>query len=93
VWTDEDHLWGEPVEAGYVGKLVVARSAAGRGLGLELLAAAEGIVAAAGRRWLRLDCWSGNSFLCGYYERAGFRRGDTVSHRDYLLCLFEKAAG
>jgi len=90
VWTDEDRLWGDSVQAGYLGKLVVVRAAAGRGLGLELLRAAERIVAAAGRKMLRLDCWAGNSRLISYYEAAGFRRGGTASVGEFEVVLFEK---
>jgi len=93
-WIDKARLWGEtPAEAGYLGKLAVCRSAAGRGLGLELLRAAERMVAALGRKWLRLDCWSGNSFLCGYYEKAGFRRCGTGRCLGFEVTLFEKGVG
>jgi GNAT superfamily N-acetyltransferase len=72
----------------YVGTL--DRRAAGtftlqaRGVGIELLKAAERITLAAGRGLLRLDCYAGNAVLCSYYERAGFvRRADIeVDGRD-----------
>jgi predicted N-acetyltransferase YhbS len=92
VWTDEDGLWGGSAEAGYVGKLVVCRSSAGRGLGLGLLRAAEGMVVAAGRKWLRLDCWTGNSRLISYYEAAGFRRCGTGRCMGHLFTGHHHAA-
>ena len=54
--------------------LVVARAAAGTGLGRGLLEHAERVVAASGRPLLRLDCWSGNTALLAWYAAEGFRR-------------------
>ena len=56
----------------YLYNLAVRRTFSGRGLGRALLAWAERQVAAAGRRYLRLDCVPGNMFLRRYYEDAGF---------------------
>jgi len=93
-WIDKARLWGETsTEAGYLSKLAVARPAAGRGLGVELLRAAERMVDAAGKKLLRLDCWSGNSVLISYYERAGFRRCGTGRCLDFEVVLFEKGVG
>ena len=58
--------------AGYIHRIAVHREA--RGVGTQLLNFAERITAATGRKLLRLDCFSGNSALCSYYERAGFVR-------------------
>lgn len=92
--SDEDGLWGKtPADAGYLGKLAICRSVAGRGIGLELLRAAERIAASAGKVVLRLDCWSGNAILCDYYTRAGFRKRGTGSYADYSVCLYEKKLG
>ncbi len=75
LWSDELFWPGATREAGYIHRLAVRREA--RGLGLELLKMAERVTVARGRKLLRLDCFSGNDALCGYYERAGFvRRGD-----------------
>jgi ribosomal protein S18 acetylase RimI-like enzyme len=93
IWIDKGRLWGDSAEAGYLGKLAVARSAAGRGLGLELLAAAERMVTGAGRKLLRLDCWAGNAVLISYYERAGFRRCGTGRCMDFEMALMEKESG
>src|SRR5215471_8252631 len=59
-------------DALYLYTLAVRRTFSGRGVGRALLAWAERQVAAAGRRYLRLDCVPGNSFLRRYYEDAGF---------------------
>lgn len=74
-WSDETFWRGAVGAAGYVHRIAVRRDA--RGLGVELLKAAERATVAVGRKRLRLDCYAGNSALCGYYERAGFvRRAD-----------------
>jgi ribosomal protein S18 acetylase RimI-like enzyme len=67
-------VWPDVVEgeALYLYTLAVRRTFSGRGVGRELLAWAERQVAAAGRRYLRLDCVPGNAFLRRYYEDAGF---------------------
>jgi ribosomal protein S18 acetylase RimI-like enzyme len=56
----------------YVYNLAVRRSFSGRGLGRHLLEWAEREVSASGRRYLRLDCVPGNTFLRRYYEQLGF---------------------
>jgi len=71
-WSDELFWPGAAEAAGYIHRIAVRREA--RGLGVELLKFAERLTAATGRRLLRLDCFSGNSVLCDYYERAGFLR-------------------
>ena len=71
-WSDELFWPGASEAAGYIHRIAVRRDA--RGLGDELLRFAERVTAATGRKLLRLDCFSGNSALCSYYERAGFVR-------------------
>jgi GNAT superfamily N-acetyltransferase len=74
-WSDELFWPGAIEAAGYIHRIAVRRDA--RGLGIELIELAERATAATGRKILRLDCFSGNDALCGYYERAGFvRRAD-----------------
>lgn len=76
LWSDPA-VWDDaPDDAGYVHGLAVRRSAAGQGIGEALLDAAAGLVADAGRPFLRLDCWAGNPALCRHY-RLGFRRRGT----------------
>jgi ribosomal protein S18 acetylase RimI-like enzyme len=57
---------------GVIGRLAVARHAAGRGLGLELLAEAQQIATVDGIAFVRLDCPSDNERLRRYYVEAGF---------------------
>ncbi len=71
-WSDELFWPGTTDAAGYIHRIAVRREA--RGLGVKLLRFAERVTAATGRKLLRLDCFSGNAALCGYYERAGFVR-------------------
>ena len=77
---DDLAYWGEqPPVAGYLHRLAVRSSHAGRGLGGELLTWAEREIAARARTLLRLACMTDNSGLRHYYEGAGFRhRGDVV---------------
>ena len=54
---DDPVIWGEqPVPAGYVHNLIVARPFGGQGLGVGLLHWAENYVAESGRSLVRLDC-------------------------------------
>jgi GNAT superfamily N-acetyltransferase len=81
-WSDD--LWLDlPAEAGYVHGLATRRDFAGQGIGLALLRWAEGLVTAAGKSFVRLDCNADNPPLRAYYERAGYEhRGDvTLAHR------------
>lgn len=76
-------VWPEFTEpdAVYVYNLGVRRTWAGRELGSRLLEWAERRAASLGRRFVRLDCMPGNTFLRGYYERKGFiARGEVDAH-------------
>jgi ribosomal protein S18 acetylase RimI-like enzyme len=55
-----------------VGRLAVAREAAGHGLGMKLLDEARTVAARQGFAWLRLDCPAENERLRRYYLEAGF---------------------
>jgi GNAT superfamily N-acetyltransferase len=68
-WKDREHL-GLAV---YIQRFVVARSAAGQGLGAALLNWAGG----KGQRdhgavWIRVNCWTSNTELHRYYLTQGF---------------------
>lgn len=95
-WSDVS-TWNETGadrQAGYVHRLMTDRASAPRGLGLELLRAAEGMVAGAGRRLLRLDCVVGNPALRAYYQAAGFREMGTRRFADGArsdVVLWEKS--
>ena len=86
---NDELVWGpQPDDAGYVHRLAVRRGAAG--VGAELLAWAERETRAAGRDFLRLDCWSENAHLREYYESNGFEHcGDTVEW-DWTVSRYEK---
>ena len=72
LWEDQ-RIWGdEPVPAGYIHNLVVARAYGGHGLGRRLLQWAEDHVVASGRTVVRLDCVKGNRKLRDLYESVGF---------------------
>lgn len=94
VW-DDPVIWGEqPVPAGYVHNLVVARPCAGHGLGVRLLRWAEDHVAASGRSMARLDCVASNRELRDLYESAGYRWVRDQRYPwlpDMALALYEKA--
>ena len=78
-WRPDD----QPETALYVHRMVVDRSASGANVGGKLLDWANGIAAARGRRWLRLDAWRTNLQLHAYYERQGFNvvRMVDLNHR------------
>jgi GNAT superfamily N-acetyltransferase len=88
-WTRDDL----PGSAFYVHKLAVRRSHRGLGVGEALLDWAGLRVAAAGRRWLRLDCAKDNRRLQYYYSGQRFRHVRTVdlAHRA-SGALFERGA-
>lgn len=95
-WSDP-HIWGElDGDAGYLHRLAVRRAYAGRGFGRELLDWASGEVAAAGKRYLRLDCDATNPGLCDYYQTLGFAyRGESGGEwRGYpwRAALYERLA-
>ncbi len=87
---DDPFLWGEPPDAAYVHKLAIRRMFAGRGLGEAIVEWADRRAAAAGRRYLRLDCMRDNDRIRGYYERLGFEhRGDRDDPR-FPVALYER---
>jgi ribosomal protein S18 acetylase RimI-like enzyme len=92
-WSDRA-TWGNvPNDAGYVHGLAIRRAVAGQGVGVQMLRWAERAAAAAGRRYLRLDCWAENQELCRYYERAGFTSRGQIDVRGWKCALFELEIG
>jgi ribosomal protein S18 acetylase RimI-like enzyme len=90
-WSDP-FFWGEqPDDAGYVHGLAISRAVGGQGVGLALLRWAERAAAAAGKRFLRLDCMAENPALCDYYERAGYTCPGEISGPGWKAALYEKA--
>lgn len=91
---DERELWPAGGSARYVHRLVVARAAAGCGLGSALLDWAGERASAEGARWLRLDAWAGNADLHAYYLREGFQHVRTIeSPAAKRGALFQRRAG
>jgi protein-tyrosine phosphatase len=92
LWEDPD-IWGpRALDAGYVHSLAVRRANAG--VGRYLIAWAAEQVRAAGRSYLRLDCWDGNTQLRSYYTSLGFDRLDVIEQRIkdkiWLVSRFQK---
>ncbi|ASQ95410.1 GNAT family N-acetyltransferase [Streptomyces sp. 11-1-2] len=78
LWTPEERA--EP--ALYVHKLTVDRRYAGHDLGGRILDWAGDRAARQGARWLRLDAWTTNARLHGYYARHGFQHVRTTADPD-----------
>lgn len=72
-WSDPG-LWSEEqlAESLVLHRMIIDRNSRGRGVGDALLDHAERTAAALGLAWLRLDAWSTNTELHGYYLRRGF---------------------
>ncbi len=84
-----------PTRGAFLARLAVARTAAGRGLGVALLNSACAIAAHLGLGYLRLVCVAGNDRLRRYYLEAGFvycgdiqTRGPNDEH--WVTSLFER---
>jgi protein-tyrosine phosphatase len=94
-WRDAEVWPDDRGDAGYIHGLRVPRSAAGQGIGLALLRWAERQIAAAGKRFARLDCIAANPVLRAYYERAGYTLKGVVMDSDGSggLARFEKHVG
>ena len=80
-------------EAMYLTSLVVARFAAGQGLGTRIISACAEATRKRGKRFIRLDCWDGNDFLKSYYQQEGFKMLEALAVKDYFVRLFEKDVG
>lgn len=92
-WSDGE-TWGDVADdAGYVHGRAVRREFAGHGLGRELLRWADNRAAAAGKKYLRLDCPAESRALNDYYERAGFRFRGRASAWGREVGLYEKETG
>lgn len=74
LWTEQE--LAEP--SLFINKLTVARTHAGQDLGGRLLDWAGDRAHQAGAKWLRLDAWTTNRQLQGYYLRHGFKHVRTV---------------
>jgi len=86
-------LWGDrPDDGAYLHSLAIRREFSGRGLGNQMVRRAEEMALAAGKRFLRLDCWKENPWLVRWYEGMGFTlRGEgSVDQGRWILSLYEK---
>jgi GNAT superfamily N-acetyltransferase len=91
-WTADD----QPDTGLYLGKMIVARSHAGRQLGDAVMNWASIRAYRAGKRWLRLDCRRDNKRLHAYYLDRGFTHVRTVvppGRRTESGALFQRPAG
>jgi GNAT superfamily N-acetyltransferase len=70
LWTERERR--EP--AVYVSRLIVARNAAGFGIGAAMIdLAGQRAARDWGAQWIRIDVWTTNEALRNYYEKRGFR--------------------
>jgi len=91
LWSDPD-FWGEmdSPDAAYLHTLIVRRTLAGRGLGVQILRWAESYVAAHGRSKLRFDTLHDNERLIRFYRTANYETVGERGVRDFRVVLFEK---
>ena len=89
-WSDQIFWKEAPSDAGYMHKLAVRRTYAGRGLGLVMLAWAATQASVAGKKFLRLDCLADNKRIREYYERVGFVHKGDVGPLGWKASLYEK---
>ncbi|MEM7530999.1 MAG: GNAT family N-acetyltransferase [Chloroflexota bacterium] len=82
--------WPEGFDDGLVlGSFVVARFAAGQGIGCHIIQGAIDFAVKHQQPAIRLDCWEGNDFLKAYYQREGFTMLAPIHLADYSIRLFE----
>jgi len=92
-WEDVP-FWGvRPPDSGYVHRLAVRRTYAGRGYGGAILAWAAETSRARGRTYLRLDCLRSATRLHRFYESFGFHRVGDVTVGGLDCTLFERTLG
>jgi GNAT superfamily N-acetyltransferase len=90
LWEDPLYWPGAPEDAGYVHRLAVRRTAAGRGVGRMVLGWAEEQARARGKQHLRLDCAADDPGIRAYYERARFVHQREVRVRGVDMSLYQK---
>ncbi|OLT10384.1 hypothetical protein BJF79_26140 [Actinomadura sp. CNU-125] len=95
--TGHEELWTareRRVDAVYLHRLVIERGHAGLGLGAELIdwAGRKGRSALPSANLIRIDVWSDNAELHGYYKERGFQHiaTRTTSDRSPSGAVFEK---
>lgn len=70
--------------------LAVARFAAGRGIGGQIIHGCLRIGGQESYRLLRLDCWDGNDTLKSFYQSEGFTMLAPIQSDGYKVRLFER---
>jgi ribosomal protein S18 acetylase RimI-like enzyme len=87
----DERFWPDaPPDGLYLHRFAVRRSASGAGVGTAALAWCEEEARRRGRRFLRLDCLSGNPGIRRYYEDAEFRHRGDAAVETIRLSLCEK---
>jgi ribosomal protein S18 acetylase RimI-like enzyme len=90
---DDLRFWGtQPPIAGYIHRLAVRPSHAGRSIGRSLIEWAARRIEEHARPLVRLDCLAANSRLCRYYTDLGFEPRGVVTVGDLLCAKFERRA-
>jgi GNAT superfamily N-acetyltransferase len=79
---DDAGLWEPQLlsESVVLHRMIVARDAAGLGIGAAILGHAERIAQERGKKWLILDAWTTNRGLHDYYRSQGFSYIGTVEN-------------
>ncbi|UMP06571.1 N-acetyltransferase [Amycolatopsis sp. EV170708-02-1] len=89
----DPELWGETTEpAYYVGRLAVAREAAGAGLGIRIVDWVGEKATAHHKAFVRVATTRDNPALRGYYERAGFEHVADPPQAKWPTSLYERPA-
>jgi len=92
-WEDP-RFWGEqPANAGYLHRIAIERSVAGRGVGRGMIGLALDEVRRAGRSLARLDTLAEHGPLRRYYASLGFRPVGYATVDGDRVVLLEKALG
>lgn len=76
-------------EGGYLHRLAVTRSFAGKGISTAMLQWAAGHARELGKRWLRLDCDASRPRLRAIYERFGFKHHSDRQVGPYFVARYE----
>ena len=77
-------------DSGFVHRLAVRRSFAGKGLSTAMLDWAAAHAAGLGLRYLRLDCDPRRESLCRFYEDHGFKRHSVLQAAAFVVARYER---
>ncbi|MBI5031117.1 MAG: GNAT family N-acetyltransferase [Chloroflexi bacterium] len=87
----EPQLWIDS-DGGYVHSFAIRPHVHGNDIGAAMMAWAKQHVRERGKKFLRLDCWSGNEPLKKYYAGFGFTLVRDVPVKDYACTAFQMEA-